>query len=101
MSIEKIKNHSNREHASRYLELERPAEALEVAATGIGTAEEASRSARMQYQQGVALAAQVLDAEDAYRSALARYAAAVADQEIARASIWNALGQVWGDHNEF
>ncbi|HLR91194.1 MAG TPA: TolC family protein [Balneolaceae bacterium] len=96
-----MKNQINIEVARRYLELERSAEALEVAATGIGTAEEAFRSARMQYQQGVALAAQVLDAEDAYRSALARYAAAVADQEIARASIWNALGQIWGDHNEF
>ena len=96
-----MKHQINIEVARRYLELERSAEAVDVAAAGVRTAEEAFRSAQMQYQEGVALAVQVLDAEDAYRSAQARYAAAVADQEIARASIWNALGQIWGDDHEF
>lgn len=96
-----MKNQINIEVARRYLELERSAEAVEVAASGAATAEEAFRSARVQYEEGVSLASHVLDAEYAYRSAQTRYASAVADLEIARASIWNALGHIWGDSNEF
>jgi len=96
-NVAEMENQISIEVTSRYLELERAAEAVEVAAAGVDTAEESFRAASLQYREGAALAAQVLDAEHAYRSAQSRYAAAVAGLEIARASIWHALGQIRGD----
>lgn len=81
----------------RYLELERAAEAIDVAAQGVESAEETFKSAQVQFEEGTALSEQVLDAEQAYRNAQANYARAIADFEIARASILNSLGQVWGE----
>lgn len=96
-----MRDQVNIEVARHYMELERSVEAIEVAAAGVEAAEEAFRSARQQFEEGVALSSQVLDAEYSYRMAQARHAEAVADYEIAQASVWNALGQIWGDDDEF
>ncbi|SHE55470.1 Outer membrane protein TolC [Fodinibius roseus] len=84
------------EISRQYLELERAAEAIEVAASSVDAAREAFQSARREYEEGVALSEQVLDAEHAYRKAQARQAEAVADYEIARAAVLSARGQIWG-----
>lgn len=84
------------EISRQYLELERAAEAIEVAASSVDAAKEAFQSARREYEEGVVLSEQVLDAEHAYRKAQARHAEAVADYEIAYASVLSARGQIWG-----
>lgn len=86
--------------AREYLELERASKAIEVAASGVESAEESFEMSLRQFEEGTILSAQVLDAETAYRSAEARYAEAVADYEIARASVINILGQIWGENDE-
>ncbi|WP_372635360.1 TolC family protein [Fodinibius sp.] len=85
------------EISRQQLELERSAEAIEVAASSVDAAKEAFRSARREYEEGVALSEQVLDAEHAYRKAQARHAEAVADYEIAYASVLSARGEIWGE----
>lgn len=79
----------------QYLELDRAAEAIGVASNSVEAAKEAFESSRREYEEGVALSEQVLDAEHAYRQAQARHAEAVADYNIAGASLLNAMGQIW------
>src|SRR5699024_12818927 len=91
---------NRREQASlavsrRYLELKRAAESINVAANSVEAAKKAWESAQRQYKEGVALSEQVLDAQHAYRKAQARHAQAMADYQIARAGVLNALGQIW------
>lgn len=83
------------EVARQYVELERAAEAIDVADASVKSAEETFRSARNQFEEGAALSTYVLDAEHAYRQAKARHAEAIADYEIARASVLNVLGNIW------
>lgn len=77
------------------LEAERAAEALTVATENVREAAEALRVITRQYEEGVVLAAQVLEAEEAVRAAEARRAQAVADLAIAHAALRNVLGEVW------
>lgn len=79
----------------QYLEARRATEAVEVAAQNVAEAEETFRVVRQQFAEGVALSAQVLDAEQTLRMARSRRARALADYEIARAALLHATGQVW------
>lgn len=79
----------------QYLEAERAQRAAEVADESVEDARESLRVARRLYEEGMALSSQVLDAEQAYRQAQTRRAQAMADREIARAALLNAVGQVW------
>lgn len=81
--------------ARQFLEVQRAAEALEVAEQHIVEAEETFRVVRQQFAEAATLAAQVLDAEQAYRGALASRARAVADHAVAHAALLNAVGRVW------
>lgn len=79
----------------QYLEVRRAAEAVAVAVEHVEHATEALRVTRQQFAEGVALSAQVLEAEAAYRQARARHARARAEDAIARATLLRALGEVW------
>lgn len=79
----------------RVLETVRADEALAVAREHAEQAEEAFRVISEQFEEGVVLSAQVLEAEQVHRAAQAGRAAAVAQQAVARAALLNALGQVW------
>jgi outer membrane protein len=81
--------------ARQYLETQRATEALAVAAEHVEHAEESLRVTRRQWAEGVALSAQVLQAEAAYRHARARQARAQAEHAIARATLLRALGEAW------
>jgi outer membrane protein len=83
------------EVSRQYLEARRAAEAVGVAAEHVEHAAESLRVTRQQWAEGVALSAQVLDAEAAYRWARARHARAQAEDAIARAALLRALGRVW------
>lgn len=83
------------EVARQYLESVRAAEAIRVAELNVRDAEETFRVVQQQFQEGVALSAQVLDAELALRAARSRRARALADQAIARAALLQAGGEVW------
>lgn len=79
----------------QYLEVQRAAEAVGVAAQIVEEAEETLRMMQQQYAEGAVLSAQVLDAEQTARMAQARQAQALADYAIARAALLHALGQTW------
>lgn len=79
----------------QYLEAQRATEALGVAADHVEHADESLRVVRQQWAEGVALSAQVLEAEAAFRQARARQARAQAEHAIARATLLRALGEVW------
>jgi len=81
--------------ARQYLEARRAAEAVEVAAENVEQAAEGLRVTRQQFAEGVALSAQVLDAERAYREARAREARAWAELGVGQAALRHALGKVW------
>jgi outer membrane protein TolC len=83
------------ETARLRLEVRRAAEAVGVAAQNVGVAEESFRVVGHQFEEGTALSADVLDAEEALRRARARRADALADHAIAEAALLNALGRVW------
>lgn len=83
------------ETARLRLEVRRAVEAVDVAEQNVREAEETFRVVREQFEEGVALSADVLDAEEALRRARARRAVAMADHAIAQAAVLNALGQVW------
>ena len=83
------------ETARRQLEVRRAAEAVDVAEQNVREAEESFRVVREQFGEGMALSADVLDAEEALRQARASRAAALADHAIADAAVLNALGRVW------
>ena len=80
--------------ARQFLEARRAAEAVVVARQNVEQAEETFRVVREQFAAGAVLSAQVLDAEQAYRSAQARRARALADHGVARATLLDALGRV-------
>lgn len=81
--------------ARQQLDVVRSTEAIEVAAQNVREAEESFRVVRQQYEEGAALSADVLDAEQAYRRAQARRAESLADYAIARAALLSAQGRVW------
>ena len=83
------------ETARLQLEVRRAAEAVAVAEENVRAAEESFRVVRRQFEEGVALSADVLDAEEALRRARARSADAMTDKAIADAAVLNALGRVW------
>ena len=95
-SLQDMKDQIKVEVTRSYLEMERAAEAIKAAAENIEFAEEAYRTARIQFDEGIALSTHVMDAEYDYRTAQARYTEAVADFEIAQASVLNTLGKIWG-----
>jgi outer membrane protein len=80
---------------TRQLEMSHAREAVAVAAENVAQAQETFRVARRQFQEGAALSADVLDAEDAWRRAEAQQAQAQADYATAKAAMLGALGQVW------
>jgi outer membrane protein len=79
----------------RQFDAEHAEEAVAVAAQGVSDAEESHRVTRQLFQEGAALSTQVLDAEQAVRSAQTRLATARAERAIARAALLNAMGRVW------
>lgn len=83
------------EVARQYLDVQRALEAVEAADRNVAQAEESLRVTRRQFEEGVVLAAQVLDAVQAQQSAQARRAQAVADLAIARAVLLRVMGRVW------
>lgn len=94
--LQDMKDQVTVEVTRSYLEMERAAEAIRAAAENIEFAEEAYRMAQMQFNEGVALSTHVMDAEYDYRTAQTRYTEAIADFEIAQASVLNSLGKIWG-----
>ena len=81
--------------ARKQLEVFRSREAVAVAAQNVTEAEESFRVVRRQFQEGTALSADVLAAEEAWRRAEARRTQARADHATAKAAVLAALGQVW------
>ncbi len=81
--------------ARKQLEVSRAREAVAVAAQNVSEAEESFRVVQRQFQEGAALSADVLDAEEAWRRAEARQSQAHADHWTAKAAVLGALGQVW------
>jgi outer membrane protein len=81
--------------ARHYLEAERAREAVEVAALNVEQAAEGLRVTREQFEEGVVLSSQVLEAERAYREAQARAARAGADLGLGQAALRHALGRAW------
>jgi outer membrane protein TolC len=81
--------------ARRYLEAQLAREAVEVAALNVEQAAEGLRVTREQFDEGVVLSSQVLEAERAYREAQARAARAGADLGLGQAALRHALGRVW------
>ncbi len=76
----------------RYLDVQRALEAVQVARQGVQAAEESYRVTRQRFGQGVALNAEVLDAEGAFRDAETRYQQMLADYAVARAELRHAVG---------
>lgn len=83
------------ETARLRLEVRRAAEAVGVAEQNVREAEESFRVVSRQFEEGAALASDVLDAERALRAARARSVDAMADRAVAEAAVLNALGRVW------
>jgi outer membrane protein TolC len=92
--LEEAREETLVEVTRQVLEVRRAAEAVEVADRNVRSAEEAFRVAGQQFEEGAALSADVLDAEEAYRTARSRHARAVADYAIARAALLAAEGRV-------
>lgn len=78
-----------------HLQIEHAAEAVEVAAQNVRQAEEAYRVMQRVYDEGAALSADLLDAEQALSAARSRHVRALADLAVARAALKHALGQIW------
>ena len=83
------------EVARHYLEAQRAWEAVEVAALNVEQAAEGLRVTREQFEEGVVLSSQVLEAERAYREAQARAARTDAELGLGQAALRHALGRVW------
>jgi outer membrane protein len=83
------------EIARQQLEVRRARAAAAAAETHLQQAEESFRVTRQQYDEGAALSAEVLDAEQSLRRARARRMVALADYEIARAAVRRTTGEVW------
>lgn len=79
----------------RYLEVQRAEQMMQVTEQQRETADATLRLLRQQYAEGAALSSDVLDAEQASRTAHAQQAQAQADYAIARAALRSALGQIW------
>lgn len=80
-----------------YLELERAAEATRASAAHVDSAREAFQVTNIQFDEGMVLSAQVLDAEQALRRASFLFARAMADHEVAHAALLNIMGKIWDD----
>lgn len=83
------------ETARLELEVRRAGEAAGVAEENVREAEESFRVVGHQFDEGVALSSDVLEAEQALRRARARRVDAMADKAIAEAAVLNAQGRVW------
>lgn len=79
----------------QHLEAERAAQAARVAAEAMDEARESLRVAQRLFEEGMILASQLLDAEQAFREAELRLARSEADRQIARAALLNVQGRVW------
>ena len=66
-----------------------------VAEQGVGDAEETLRLAALQFEEGLLLSSDILEAELAWRSAQARLAQTYADHLIAHAALLHVLGRIW------
>lgn len=75
------------------LNLQRAAEAVQAATASVQEAEAAYAAMQDRYEQGLALTAELLSAEVAYRRAETRLAQARADYAVARAGLWRAQGR--------
>jgi outer membrane protein TolC len=74
------------------LNLNEAQERLAVSETAVGQASESAQLTRARFEQGLALATQVIDAETALTTARVRRAEAEADQQIAVAALRKAMG---------
>lgn len=74
------------------LRLEEAVERLRVTATVVGQAQESVELTRARFEQGLAIATQLIDAETALTAARVRRAEAQADRRIAVAALRKALG---------
>lgn len=68
------------------------AQRIAVAERAVASAEESVRLTRARYAEGLALAAQLMDAETALTAARVRHVEALADRQIALAALRKALG---------
>ncbi|HMB90055.1 MAG TPA: TolC family protein, partial [Rhodothermales bacterium] len=73
--------------------VERAIAAVAVTRQGLQEAEEAYRVMRERVRQGMALTAEVLSAEVAYRNTQVRHTAALTDYAVARAALRRATGE--------
>lgn len=72
---------------------EQAREAVLAAETSVRSAREAFRTLQSQYEEGMAVVSDLLDAEQGLRQARARLAGAQADYALARAALARALGE--------
>ena len=79
----------------RVLAVERAGLRVQVSEEHVEAATEAVRVTRQQYAQGAALNSDVLDAERALQTALARRAQAIADLAVAHAALLRSAGRIW------
>jgi outer membrane protein TolC len=75
------------------LDVQRAVEAVQAATASVRQAEAAYAAMQDRYEQGLALTAELLSAEVAYRRAETRLARARADYAVARAGLWRAQGR--------
>src|SRR5690606_8005221 len=83
------------ESRKRVRAVERAGLRVQVSEEHVEAATEAVRVTRQQYAQGAALNSDVLDAERALQTALARRAQAIADLAMARAALLRSTGRIW------
>jgi len=75
------------------LELERALKSVSVAQEGVREARSAFNVMQQRFRQGMALTAELLDAELTYRQAELRHVQALTDYAIARAALTRSIGQ--------
>lgn len=91
--LSEAREHVVVELARKRLEVQRTIDVVEAAVLNVRAAEETFRVARQQFEEGAALAADVLDAEQALWRARSRRAEAMADHAIAQALLLHARGR--------
>ncbi len=93
--LEEARDQMALEVNQRVLAVERAGLRVQVSEEHVEAATEAVRVTRQQYAQGAALNSDVLDAERALQTALARRAQAIADLAMARAALLRSTGRIW------
>ena len=93
--LEEAKRLAEVEVTRQSLEVERASEAMRATADNVARSAESLRVTQQQFQEGVVLSAQLLDAEQTLLEAEERQVRAAADSAIAQAALLHATGRVW------